>query len=62
MHFAKHHKKGLEKMNKNSMKTISALVDAIKALVKPKVLNSNLPKVSNTKLHGITLTVHCKPG
>ncbi|TKC46604.1 hypothetical protein EI555_014094 [Monodon monoceros] len=46
MHFAKkHNKKGLKKVQDNNAKAMSAHVEAIKALIKPKI-----PKASSCKL------------
>ncbi|KAM5197708.1 large ribosomal subunit protein eL29-like [Hipposideros larvatus] len=51
MHFAKkHNKKDLKKMQANNAKAMSAQAEAIKALVKPKGVNSKIPNGGSHKL------------
>ncbi|KAL0598864.1 60S ribosomal protein L29 [Plecturocebus cupreus] len=47
----KHNKKGLEKMQANNAKTMSARAEAIKALVKTKEVKPKIPKGVSHKLN-----------
>ena len=63
MRFAKkHNKKGLKKMQANNAKAMSARAEAIKALVKPKEIKPNIPKVGSRKLSRPAYIAHPKLG
>jgi large subunit ribosomal protein L29e len=63
MHFAKNHKKGLRKMQADNAKARSADAKAVKALVKPKVVNKHkIPKSANCKLQQFAFIAHSKLG
>ncbi|XP_047375885.1 60S ribosomal protein L29-like [Sciurus carolinensis] len=63
MHFAKkHNKKGLKKMQAINAKAMSAHAEAVKALVKPKEVESKMPKGASLKLDRLALLVHPKHG
>ena len=62
MHFAKKHKKGLKKMQGNNAKAVSALAEAIKALVKPQAIKSKMPKDPSHKLSHLAFITHPKLG
>ncbi|KAH0514212.1 60S ribosomal protein L29 [Microtus ochrogaster] len=63
MRFAKkHNKKGLKKMQANNAKAMSAHAEAIKALVKPQVAKSKVPKGPSRKLTRLALIAHPKLG
>ncbi|XP_051026914.1 60S ribosomal protein L29-like [Acomys russatus] len=57
--FAKKHKKGLKKMQANNPKAMSAVAEAIKAVVKPK---PKMPKGPRHKLSGLAFIAHPKLG
>ncbi|XP_040608744.1 60S ribosomal protein L29-like [Mesocricetus auratus] len=62
MRFArKHNKKGLKKTQANSAKAMSARAEAIKDLVKPKVVKSKMPKGPSRKLSRLAFIAHPKP-
>jgi large subunit ribosomal protein L29e len=46
----KHNKKGLEKMQANNAKAVSARAEANKALVKPQAIKPKMPKGPSRKL------------
>ncbi|XP_044116627.1 60S ribosomal protein L29-like [Neovison vison] len=61
MRFAKkHNKKGLKKMQANNAKAMSAHVEAIKALVKPKEVKPKNPKGGSRKLNRLAYIAHPK--
>ncbi|ELK08440.1 60S ribosomal protein L29 [Pteropus alecto] len=63
MHFTKkHNKKGLKKMQANNAKAMSTCAEAIKALVKPKKVKSEIPKGSSCKLNQFAYIAHSKLG
>nr|XP_034370422.1 60S ribosomal protein L29-like [Arvicanthis niloticus] len=63
MRFAKkHRKKGLEKMQANSAKAVSARAEAIKALVKPQAIKPKMPKGPSCKLSHLAFIAHPKLG
>ncbi|KAH0502525.1 60S ribosomal protein L29 [Microtus ochrogaster] len=63
MRFAKKlNKKGLTKMQANNAKAMSALAEAIKALVKPQVMKPKGPKGPSHKLTRLALIAHPKLG
>ncbi|XP_051056980.1 60S ribosomal protein L29 [Phodopus roborovskii] len=62
MCFAKKHKKGLKKLQANNSKAMSTRAEAIKALVKPKVVKPKMPKGSSCKLRCLAFIVHPKLG
>ncbi|XP_051050508.1 60S ribosomal protein L29-like [Phodopus roborovskii] len=63
MHFTmKHNKKGLKNMQANSVKALSACAEAIKALVKPKVVKPKLRKCPGCKLSLLDFIAHPKLG
>ncbi|KAK7825830.1 hypothetical protein U0070_008586 [Myodes glareolus] len=63
MRFAKKlNKKGLKKMQANNAKAMSAQAEAIKALVKPQVVKSKVPKGSSCKLTSLAFIAHPKFG
>ncbi|XP_051058423.1 60S ribosomal protein L29-like [Phodopus roborovskii] len=63
MRFAKkHNKKGLKKMQAHNTKAMSARAEAIKALVKPKVVKPKMPKGPSCKLNHLAFIAHPKLG
>jgi large subunit ribosomal protein L29e len=63
MRFAKkHNKKGLKKMQANSVKAVSAHAEAIKALVKPQAIKPMMPKGPSRKLSYLAFITHPKLG
>ncbi|XP_051056876.1 60S ribosomal protein L29-like [Phodopus roborovskii] len=63
MRFAKkHNKKDLKKMQANNSKAMSARAEAIKALVKPRVVKPKMPKDSGFKLSRLAFIAHPKLG
>ncbi|XP_005139289.2 60S ribosomal protein L29 [Mesocricetus auratus] len=63
MRFAKkHNKKGLKKMQANNAKAMSARAEAIKDLVKPKVVKPKMPKGPSRKLSRLAFIAHPKLG
>ncbi|KAK7797691.1 hypothetical protein U0070_021257 [Myodes glareolus] len=63
MRFAKkHNKKGLKKIQADNAKAMSAREEAIKALVKPKVVKPKVPKGPTRKLTQLALSAHPKLG
>ncbi|XP_051048214.1 60S ribosomal protein L29-like [Phodopus roborovskii] len=61
MNFAKkHNKKGPKKMQANNEKAMSARAEAIKALVKPKVVKPKMPKCPVCKLSHLAFMAHPK--
>ncbi|XP_051062146.1 60S ribosomal protein L29-like [Phodopus roborovskii] len=63
MRFAKkHNKKDLKNMKANNAKALSAHAEAIKALVKPKVVKPKMPKGLGCKLSRLAFIAHRKLG
>ncbi|XP_035300260.1 60S ribosomal protein L29-like [Cricetulus griseus] len=63
MHFVKkHNKQGLKKMQANNAKAMSACAEAIKDLVKPKVVKPKMPKGPSRKLSRLAFIAHPKLG
>ncbi|EGV99579.1 60S ribosomal protein L29 isoform X1 [Cricetulus griseus] len=63
MRFAKkHNKKGLKKMQANNAKAMSAHAEAIKDLVKPKLVKPKMPKGPSRKLSRLAFIAHPKLG
>ncbi|EGW06627.1 60S ribosomal protein L29 [Cricetulus griseus] len=63
MRFAKkHNKKGLKKMQASNVKAMSALTEAIKDIVKPKVVKPKMPKGPSCKLNHLAFIAHPKLG
>ncbi|XP_060038759.1 large ribosomal subunit protein eL29-like [Erinaceus europaeus] len=58
----KHNKKGLKKTQASNAKAMSALVEVVKALAKPKQANTNIPKGSRCKLKRLAFVAHPKLG
>uniref|UniRef100_A0A0D9RZ53 60S ribosomal protein L29 n=1 Tax=Chlorocebus sabaeus TaxID=60711 RepID=A0A0D9RZ53_CHLSB len=58
----KHNKKGLKKMQANSVKAMSARAEAIEALVKPKEVKPKIPKGVSRKLDRLAYIAHPKLG
>ncbi|XP_040602518.1 60S ribosomal protein L29-like [Mesocricetus auratus] len=63
MRFAKkHNKKGLKKMQANNAKAMSTRAEAIKDLVKSKVVKPKMPKGPSHKLSRLAFVAHPKLG
>ncbi|XP_038936551.1 large ribosomal subunit protein eL29-like [Rattus norvegicus] len=62
MHFSKHNKKGLRKMQANNAKAVSARAEAIKTLVKPQAVKPKMPKGPSHKLSHLAFIAHPKLG
>ncbi|EGV99306.1 60S ribosomal protein L29 [Cricetulus griseus] len=63
MRFAKkHNKKGLKKMQANNTKAMIAHTEAIKDLVKTKVVKTKMPKGPSRKLSRLAFIAHPKLG
>ncbi|KAM4876479.1 large ribosomal subunit protein eL29-like [Thomomys bottae] len=60
----KHSKKGFKKMQANNAKAMSAWAEAVKTLVKPKVVSNKrkLPEQATHKLQPLAYTTHPKLG
>ncbi|KAL6038585.1 hypothetical protein STEG23_000498 [Scotinomys teguina] len=62
MGFAKKHEKGLKEKQADNAKAVSACAEAIKGLVKPKVVKPKLPKGPGYKLSRLAFMAHPKLG
>ncbi|XP_007527375.2 large ribosomal subunit protein eL29 [Erinaceus europaeus] len=63
MRFAKkHNKKGLKKMQANNAKAMSARVEVVKAVAKPKQAKTNIPKGCSRKLKRLAFIAHPRLG
>ncbi|EDK97410.1 mCG1038099 [Mus musculus] len=62
MHFAKHSKKDLKKMQASNAEEMRACAEAIKALMKPKAIKPKMPKGPNCKLSHLSSIAHLKLG
>lgn len=60
MHFAQKHKKGLKKMQANTVKSSSAQEEVIRAPGKPKEAQPQTPKGPNHRVHQLAVITHPK--